>query len=217
MVVVLLGPPGVGKGTQAVRLADEIGAEHVSTGDLLRGARRAGTDLGKRAQRYMDGGELVPDELILDIMRDHLTDVEVGTGVLFDGFPRTKDQATRLDVVLKDIGFRIDTVVLFEAPEEILVQRLSGRRICPDCGAVFNTYFNPPATEGNCDRCGGILVHRLDDAAGTVRRRLQVYIEHTEPLVALYEERGVSMSRVAADRDVEDVFADFRRAIGVAA
>jgi len=211
---VLLGPPGVGKGTQAVRLVDEMGAEHVSTGDLLRAARREGTELGQRAQRYMDKGELVPDSLILDLVREQLSEVAAATDVLFDGFPRTTAQATGLDVVLERVGRSVDTVVLFEAPEDTLVQRLSGRRSCPDCGAVFNTYFSPPDSEGVCDRCGGTLVQRVDDEAETVKRRLQVYLDQTAPLVSFYDAHGARMTRVAADRDVDDVFVDFAAAVG---
>lgn len=213
MVVVLLGPPGVGKGTQAVRLADELGAEHVSTGDLLRAARRAGTPLGRLAQGYMDRGELVPDELILDLVREHLAGIDATTDVVFDGFPRTTDQATGLDSVLEQIDRRVDSVVLFEAPDETLVKRLSGRRSCPECGAVYNTWFSPPAEEGVCDRCGGALVHRADDEPETVKRRLQVYSEQTAPLVSFYEHHDAEMTRVAADREVDEVYEDFRNAV----
>lgn len=213
MVVVLLGPPGVGKGTQAVRLVDELGAAHVSTGDLLRAARREGTELGKLAQGYMDRGELVPDELILDLVRDHLAGLGEDTDVLFDGFPRTTDQATGLDDVLSKSGRQVDGVVLFEAPNETLVKRLSGRRSCPDCGAVYNVYFSPPSTEGECDRCGGTLVHRADDAADTVERRLQVYLDQTAPLIDFYQAHAAAMTRIAADRDVEAIYADFRAAV----
>ncbi len=217
MVVVLLGPPGVGKGTQALRLVDEMGAEHVSTGDLLRAARREGTDLGLRAQGYMDQGELVPDALILDLVSAHLSRVGPETDVLFDGFPRTTAQASGLDAVLVGIGRQVDAVVLFEAPDETLVQRLSGRRSCTDCGAVFNTYFSPPAEEGKCDRCGGSLAQRVDDEAATVKRRLEVYLEQTAPLVAFYEEHEARMSRIEADRDVGEIYADFVAAVGSAA
>ncbi len=213
MVVVLLGPPGVGKGTQAVRLVDELGAAHVSTGDLLRAARREGTELGQLAQGYMDRGELVPDQLILDLVRDHLAGLGEGTDVLFDGFPRTTDQATGLDEVLSTSGRQVDAVVLFEAPNETLVKRLSGRRSCPDCGAVYNVYFGPPAQEGVCDRCGGTLVHRADDNAETVERRLQVYLDQTAPLIDFYDAHTAAMTRIAADRDVEAIYADFRDAV----
>ncbi len=213
MVIVLLGPPGVGKGTQAVRLVDDLGAEHVSTGDLLRAARREGTELGQLAQGYMDRGELVPDDLILNLVKDHLAGVDADRDVLFDGFPRTTDQAAGLDGALESIGRRVDAVVLFEAPDETLIQRLSGRRSCPDCGAVYNTFFSPPASEGVCDRCGGSLVHRKDDTPETVARRLEVYLDQTAPLIDFYDEHEAPLSRVRADRPVEDVFTDFRSAV----
>jgi adenylate kinase len=213
MVVVLLGPPGVGKGTQAVRLVDELGAEHVSTGDLLRAARRDGTELGRLAQGFMDRGELVPDDLILDLVREHLDGIDAGTAVLFDGFPRTTDQATGLDAVLRTIGRKVDAVVLFEAPDDTLVKRLSGRRSCPDCGAVFNSYFTPPEEEGVCDRCSGTLVQRVDDEPETVTRRLQVYQEQTAPLVAFYRDHAAPLTRIAANRDVEEIYADFRATV----
>jgi adenylate kinase len=213
MVIILLGPPGVGKGTQAVRLVDALGTEHVSTGDLLRAARRDGAELGKSAQGFMDRGELVPDHLILNLVRDHLDGVDPGRDVLFDGFPRTVDQATGLDTVLGRMGRRVDTVVLFEAPDETLLKRLSGRRSCPECGAVYNAYVSPPTEQGVCDRCGAALVHRADDEPETVQRRLEVYAEQTAPLVEFYEGHEAELVRVPADRDVEDVYADFRDAV----
>jgi len=213
MVVILLGPPGVGKGTQAVRLAEELYAAHVSTGDLLRAARREGTELGRKAQAFMDAGELVPDQLILDLVKEHLGGIEADTDVLFDGFPRTTAQADGLSQVLADVDRSVDGVVLFEAPDETLVKRLSGRRSCPDCGAVYNVYFNPPGAEDTCDRCGGTLVHRADDAPDTVTRRLQVYRDQTAPLVAYYEAHSAPLERVRADRPVDDVYTDFRSAV----
>ena len=213
VVVVLLGPPGVGKGTQAVRLADAEGSAHVSTGDLLRAARREGTELGEKAQAYMDAGELVPDELILELVKEHLGGLGPEVSVLFDGFPRTTAQADGLDEVLSGSGRRVDLVVLFTAPDETLVKRLSGRRSCPDCGAVFNTYFSAPAVAGVCDRCGGTLVHRADDAPETVARRLDVYREQTAPLVAYYETHSARMLEVRADRSPDQVFSDFRDAV----
>jgi adenylate kinase len=210
MVVILLGPPGVGKGTQAVRVAEESYAAHVSTGDLLRAARREGTELGRKAQAYMDAGELVPDDLILGLVREHLAGVDPGTDVLFDGFPRTTAQADGLSGVLSQLGRKVDGVVLFEAPDDILVKRLSGRRSCPDCGAVYNVHFNPPGVENTCDRCGAGLVQRADDTPETVSRRLEVYREQTAPLVAYYEAEDAALERVRADRSVDDVYADFR-------
>lgn len=213
MVVILLGPPGVGKGTQAVRLAEELYAAHVSTGDLLRAARREGTELGKKAQAFMDAGELVPDDLILDLVREHLTGIDADTSVLFDGFPRTTAQADGLRDVLDAVGRQVDGVVLFEAHDETLVKRLSGRRSCPECGAVYNVYFNPPGTEDTCDRCGATLVHRADDTPETVSRRLEVYREQTAPLVAYYEASDAPLKRVRGDRSVDAVYDDFRSVV----
>ena len=215
MVLILLGPPGVGKGTQAVRLADELDAAHISTGDLLRAARRDGTELGTRAQKFMDAGELVPDQLILDLVKEHLAGIDPGAHVLFDGFPRTITQATGLSEVLERSERRVDRVVLFEAPDETIVKRLSGRQTCPDCGAVYNTYFSPPRVDGKCDRCGGSLVQRADDAPETVRRRLEVYRDQTAPLVSFYERAGAPFERIRADRSVDEVYADFRGAAEV--
>lgn len=213
MVVILLGPPGVGKGTQAVRLAEERGAAHVSTGDLLRAARREGTELGRKAQGFMDRGELVPDGLILDLVREHLADLEDDTAVLFDGFPRTEEQATGLDELLDELDRSVDVVVLFQADDEVLVKRLSGRRSCPEDGSVYNVYYNPPETEGICDRCGTALVHRKDDNAETVTRRLQVYQDETAPLIAFYAKHDAPLERIDADREVDEVYADFQEAV----
>ncbi len=215
MVVILLGPPGVGKGTQAVRLADSVGWEHVSTGDLLRAARRDGTELGRKAQGFMDAGELVPDGLILDLVREHLGGVAPEARIIFDGFPRTTAQADGLDEALAAVSRRVDGVVLFEAPDEELVRRLSGRRSCPECGAVYNMHFSPSATEGTCDRCDGALVHRADDKPETVRRRLEVYQELTTPLIAYYENHAATLRRVAADRPVDEVQESFRAAVEI--
>jgi adenylate kinase len=214
MVVILLGPPGVGKGTQAVRLADSIGWQHVSTGDLLRAARRAGTELGKKAQSYMDAGELVPDSLILDLVRDHLKGIAPEAGILLDGFPRTTAQAELLEGVLEDAGRRVDRVVLFEASDEELVRRLSGRRSCPDCGAVFNVHFTPPKAEGKCDRCGAALVQRADDTAETVQNRLKVYAAQTAPLIEWYGRTEGVVVPVNAEAAVDAVQAGFRKAVG---
>jgi len=213
MVVILLGPPGVGKGTQAVRLADTVGWEHISTGDLLRAARRDGTELGRRAREYMDAGELVPDSLILDLVREHLRGVAPEAGILFDGFPRTPAQAEGLADVLTGAGRRVDRVVVFEADDEELVRRLAGRRSCRDCGAVYNVHFSPPESPDVCDRCGGDLMHRADDEPETVRRRLDVYRELTEPLITHYEALDSLVVRIDAARPVDEVAEAFRAAV----
>lgn len=215
MVVILLGPPGVGKGTQAVRLADAIGGEHISTGDLLRAARRDGTELGKQAQGYMDAGELVPDALILDLVRDRLRGVASEASLLFDGFPRTTAQADGLDAVLSEVGRQVDRVVLLEASDETLLERLSGRRSCTDCGAIFNVHLNAAEIDGMCDRCSGRLIHRTDDEPDTVAHRLEVYQEQTSPLVAHYEAHDAGLARVQAERGMDDVYVDVRTAVGV--
>lgn len=213
MVVILLGAPGVGKGTQAARLAESNGAEHVSTGDLLRAARREGTELGKKAQSYMDAGELVPDDLMLGLVREHLAGLPDEADILFDGFPRTIAQARGLDTVLSESGLEVGMVVLFDAPDEVLVKRLAGRRSCPECGSVYNVHFDPPAEEGVCDRCGAKLVHRADDNPDTVRRRLEVYKEQTAPLMEHYERHDAEVVRIDADRSFDAVYEEFRQAI----
>ena len=215
MVVILLGPPGVGKGTQAVRLIDSVGGEHISTGDLLREACRDGTDLGLEAQKFMHKGELVPDSLILDLIRDHLTTTASEMSIILDGFPRTIPQAEGLDSVLSDVAREVSQVVLFEAPEDELIKRLSGRRSCTECGAVFNVHFEPPSIEGECGRCGGSLVHRTDDQPDTVRNRLQVYESQTAPLIEHYDSHSAPLKRVSAMQPVNDVQLAFRAALEI--
>lgn len=215
MVVILLGPPGVGKGTQAVRLSDGVGWEHLSTGDLLRAALRDGTELGLRAKSYMEAGDLVPDDLIMDLVRERLNGLAPEAGILFDGFPRTTAQADGLTAVLSESRRRVGRVVVFEAPAETLIKRLSGRRSCPQCGAVYNVYFNPPSKEDVCDRCGGTLVQRKDDNPETVRRRLEVYEAETAPLIEYYEKHDARVERIPSDAPVDQVQARFRKAVGL--
>ena len=188
MRLILLGAPGVGKGTQGGLLAERFGIERVSTGDLLRDAVRRGTPLGRKAKQYMDAGELVPDDLILELVRDVLD--SAGSGFVLDGFPRTIPQAEGLDELLGELSITLDAVVVLEAPDDVLIKRISGRRSCPRCGAVYNVHFEPPAAPGVCDRCGAELVQRGDDDADTVTRRLEVYREETRPLVDYYERTG---------------------------
>ena len=205
MVIVLLGPPGVGKGTQGALLAEAFGWERIATGDVLRAARREGTELGRKAQAFMDAGDLVPDDLIVAMVRERLEELPVDRGVIFDGFPRTVPQARELDAMLPELGRGIDGVVLLEAPEDVLVKRVSGRRSCPQCGRVFNVHFDPPVEERVCDECGARLVHRSDDEPDTVRRRLEVYKEQTEPLVEHYEGGAAPVLRVDGDGTLEAV------------
>ena len=206
MVVILLGPPGVGKGTQGARLVDEVGWVRIATGDLLRAARREGTELGKRAQAYMDEGELVPDDLIVAMVREHLEKLDAGTTVLFDGFPRTVPQAVALDAMLPEVGRKVDGVLLFEAPDEVLVKRISGRRSSPE-GRVYNVYFDPPKVEGKCDVTGSELIHREDDRPETVERRLEVYRTQTSPLISYYDAAPTRVMRIRGDGEMEEVWA----------
>ena len=205
MIAILLGPPGVGKGTQGVMLCERRGLRHLSTGDLLRKARREGTPLGREAQSFMDRGELVPDSVIVGMVREALADPTKSAGVVFDGFPRTVAQAESLDLVLEELGRGIDRVVVLRAADDVLVKRLGGRRSCPDCGAVYNVHLNPPEVEGRCDRCGATLVHRVDDQPETIRTRLEVYRELTEPLIAFYEAHSTPVAYVEGDRPVDEV------------
>lgn len=205
MVTIFLGPPGVGKGTQAKQLADARGWAHVSTGDLLRQARRDGTPLGRKAQGYMDAGELVPDALILDLVREHLEELGSDASVIFDGFPRTVPQAEGLARLLDELDRGVDAVLLFEAADDTLVKRIAGRRSCPGCDRVYNVHFTPPTHEGRCDACGSALTHRADDEPETVQRRLQVYRDQTEPLIAHYARLGPEPIRIDAEQPVEAV------------
>ena len=210
--IILLGSPGVGKGTQGVRLGRELGSAHVSTGDLLRAALREGTALGHQAREYMDVGELVPDGVIIDLVREHLGNLDAVRGVVFDGFPRTVAQAEALDEALAAAGRGVDGVVLLDASESVLFQRISGRRSSPS-GRVYNIYFDPPRREGFCDDTGEPLIHRADDQPDTVRTRLAVYDEATAPLIGYYESRAL-LARVDAEGDIDQVYNALRAAVG---
>ncbi len=185
--LILLGPPGAGKGTQSQRLVDELGIPQVSTGDLLRAGRKAGTDLGNQAKAYMDAGKLVPDSLVLALVEERLGEKDAREGYILDGFPRNEAQAK----ALADRSIEIERVVNLAVPDEELVRRLSGRRVCRDCGASFHVDFHPTKVEGTCDRCGGETYQRKDDTAEVIQSRLGVYGEQTQPLIAYYGERGV--------------------------
>ena len=215
MYVILLGPPGVGKGTQGLLLADEMGWQRVATGDLLRAATAAGTPLGHEAQGYMSSGALVPDRLIIEMVKEKLTSVPAGTGVLFDGFPRTEAQASAFTMMLQALGLVIDQVVVLEADDEVLTKRISGRRSCPACGSVYNTVLDPPQREGVCDNDGTALVHRADDTAETVQNRLSVYRSETEPLIAYYEGSKSAVHHIQSDRGKEEVQDSVREALGL--
>ena len=209
--LILLGAPGAGKGTQGALLAKALGIQKISTGDLLREAVRKRTPLGLEAKRFMDAGELVPDDVILGMVREVLG--EARSGFILDGFPRTMEQARALDEILEELGIELDAVLVLDVPDDHIVKRISGRRSCPGCNAVYNVYFDPPAQPGLCDRCGAALVERPDDDAGTVARRLEVYRAQTEPLIEFYESSDTPVRRVDGRQDVEEVQAAVREAL----
>ncbi len=206
MRLILLGAPGAGKGTQGALLAKKHGLTKIATGDILRDAVRRDTPLGRQARSYMDAGELVPDDLILEMVREVLEAQR--DGFVLDGFPRTLDQAEGLNAILADLGISLDGVVVLDVPEEMLVQRISGRRSCPECKQVYNVYLEPPMEEGRCDKCGAELVRRKDDDADTVKNRLAVYTRQTQPLIEFYQDSSTPVVHVDGTRDVEDVQAE---------
>lgn len=211
--LILLGPPGAGKGTQAGRIVEEYGIPHISTGDILRGAVKNQTIMGLEAKRYMDAGELVPDSVVIGIVKDRLQEPDTAAGFLVDGFPRTIPQAEALDATLESIGRGVSKAVAILVDEEDLIKRLTGRRICRDCQTPFHSVFNPPKTQGVCDKCGGELYQRDDDSEATVRNRLSVYNQQTEPLIAYYDAQGV-LARIDGEKGPDDVYQDIRDAIG---
>lgn len=202
--VVFLGPPGAGKGTHATWLAEHRGLLHLSTGDMLRAAVREGTELGAQAKSFMDAGKLVPDSLIIDMLFATMTERGADDGWILDGFPRTGPQAEALDARLSERGEALDAVLLFEVESEELVQRLSSRLTCKNCGAIYNRRLKAPSVEGVCDRCGGEVITRADDQPEAVRKRLDVYAEQTAPLIEYYESRD-KLLVIDAAQSIEDV------------
>ena len=202
MRILLFGPPGAGKGTQAEILVEKYGIPQISTGDMFRQAQKDQTALGLEAKRYMDSGALVPDEVTIAIVRERLAQADCAKGFILDGFPRTEDQAKALDGILTDMGTPIDAVIFIQVDIETLVTRLGGRRVCKDCGALYHVSANPPAKEGVCDKCGGTLYQRDDDKEETIRHRMEVYEQYTSALAAFYREKGV-LSDIDGDQDME--------------
>ncbi len=207
MNLILIGAPGAGKGTQAKFIAKEFDIPHVSTGDMLREAVKNGTDLGKKAKEYMDKGELLPDGLVVGIVSERLMADDAKKGVILDGFPRTVAQADALKVALADKGKGVDVALNFEVEDEELVKRLTGRRSCKACGAVFHTVFHPSKADGVCDGCGGELYQRDDDKLETVENRLKVYKEQTAPLIEYYQKEGL-LTTIKGQKPVKEVEAD---------
>lgn len=207
MRIVFLGAPGAGKGTQARLLSEKFGIPQISTGDILRAAVKAGTPLGQKAKGYMDAGNLVPDDLMVDLIRDRLAQPDAKAGFILDGFPRTAPQAEALDAMLAEIQQPLQLAVDVEVPEAELVARLTGRRVCRECGASYHVQFNPSKAGDQCELDGGSLYQRADDSADTVLNRLKVYHQQTAPITAYYERAGI-LRRLDGNRDMALVQAD---------
>lgn len=212
MLIILLGPPGAGKGTQAKRLVKQFNLAHIATGEILRAAVKSGTPLGQQARNFMEQGQLVPDEVVLGIVQERLMNLDCAGGALLDGFPRTVAQARSLDRVLEKNGIKLDRVIQIEVDEEELITRLTGRRVCRECAATYHLKFNPPRVRNVCDQCGGELYQREDDSLSTVQERLLVYKEQTAPLIDYYSEAGL-ITVINGNREIEQVFADISAAI----
>lgn len=212
MRIVLLGPPGSGKGTQASALQQRWGIPHIASGDLLRAYVRDNTELGRKAKPYMDRGDLVPDDLILDMMAERLSQPDAGQGYVLDGFPRTVAQAEALDERLKSLGKELDAAIHLSVPEEEILRRLAGRRTCPQCNAVYHIETMPPKQPGVCDRCGAELVQRDDEKPEVVRKRLAVYAKQTQPLLDYYRSKDL-LHEIDGTIGVENVLAAIARAV----
>jgi adenylate kinase len=213
MNLVLMGLPGAGKGTQAEKIVEKYGIPHISTGDMFRAAIKDGTELGLKAKSFMDKGDLVPDEVTIGIVRERLSKDDCNKGFLLDGFPRTVAQAEALENILSDLNKKIDFVINIDVDQEILMERLTGRRICKSCGATYHLVFNPPAKQDVCDKCGGDLYQRADDNEETVGNRLEVNLKQTKPLLDFYETKGY-LRNINGQQDIRIVFADLDKLLG---
>lgn len=213
MKIILLGAPGAGKGTQAKRIAAKYNIPHISTGDIFRANIKNGTELGKKAKTYMDQGLLVPDELVVDLVVDRVKDEDCINGYVLDGFPRTIPQAQELDAALAKINEKMDFAVNVEVPDDNIIRRMSGRRACVACGATYHLVYIPTKVEGICDVCGAELILRDDDQPETVKKRLDIYHEQTQPLIDYYTEQGILLE-VDGTVDMEEVFAQITKGLG---
>jgi adenylate kinase len=212
MNLILLGPPGAGKGTQASRIIDKYKIPQISTGDILRAAVREGTELGKEAQKYMNEGKLVPDSVVIGIIKERLAEDDCKNGFLLDGFPRTINQAEELDKILVSLNRKLNSVISLEVPDEDIIKRITGRRMCKNCGAVYHIEFSPSKKEGVCDKCGGELYQRDDDKEETVRERLSVYKEQTEPLKNYYKKIGL-LKEIIGTGSIDEIYAQIEKVL----
>lgn len=213
MKIIMLGAPGAGKGTQAEKIAGKYGVPHISTGDIFRANIKEGTELGKKAKTYMDQGLLVPDELVVELVADRIQQEDCANGFVLDGFPRTIPQAEALDEALAKMGERMDYAIDVNVPDENIINRMSGRRACLECGATYHIVSIPPKVEGICDKCGSKLVLRDDDKPETVRKRLEVYHEQTQPLIDYYQKQDI-LRTVDGTLPMEAVFGSIVEILG---
>lgn len=213
MKIIMLGAPGAGKGTQAKKIAEKYSIPHISTGDIFRANIKNGTELGKKAKTYMDQGLLVPDELVVDLVVDRLNQDDCADGCVLDGFPRTIPQAEALDMALAAIGQSVDYAINVEVPDQNIVNRMSGRRACVNCGATYHVVYAPTKVENICDTCQGELILRDDDKPETVQKRLNVYHEQTQPLIDYYMKKNI-LVEVDGTVDIDDVFAAIVKVLG---
>ena len=213
MKIVLLGPPGAGKGTQAKSISNRYSIPHISTGDIFRKNISENTLLGIEAKKYIDDGQLVPDEVTINMVKDRLQQEDCENGYLLDGFPRTVHQADALQSFLDEIGDKLDTALLIEVPSEFILERMTGRRVCPSCGASYHIKFNPTKVEGKCDVCGSDVIQRKDDKEDTVKERLDVYEKQTQPLIDFYKQKNL-LSVVDGTKAINEVFENICKILG---
>jgi adenylate kinase len=213
MRLILMGPPGSGKGTQAAFISRELEIPHISTGDMFRKAISDSTPLGSKAKEYLDSGRLVPDEITIGIVKERLAERDCRQGFLLDGFPRTVAQAEALDEILKGMNIELDAVIDIQVPREEILKRLTGRRMCRECGASYHVVFSPPADAGRCDKCGGELYQRQDDTEETINKRLDVYHEQTQPLIDYYAKQGL-LKNINGNQEIQQVLKDIGESLG---
>ena len=214
MNLIFLGPPGAGKGTQAKKLVELLGIPQISTGDILREKKNEDSPLGKQIRDIMAAGKLVPDEIVIEIVKERLAKPDCENGFILDGFPRTVPQADALEKILAEMGKKLDAVVYIYVPDEELIKRISGRRVCEKCGEEYHIIYKPPKVDGICDKCGGRLIQREDDKEEVVRKRIEVYNESTAPLIDYYEKKGL-LRKVDGTATMDEVFERIKRALGL--